>query len=150
MHQNIARALVSTSHIGAVLISEREPDNREDPFPVATKTSDTIVGHVPRTVSCIFDTFLCHGGSIICTIIGNRRYSLDLPNGGVELPCIYAFTSEDKPRCLLQKARKRLEEEGKQVDNDVRIEKEVAVTNKPTATDSTTLGYSGNYNDLRI
>jgi len=55
----------------------------------------------------------------------------------IELPCIYAFTSKDKR--LLQKARKRLEEEGKQVDNDVWIEKEVAVTNKPTVTDSTTL-----------
>jgi len=65
--------------MGASLSCEREPYNHEDLYAVATKICDTIVGHVPCTASCIFDTFLCHGGSIICTITGDRRSSLDLP-----------------------------------------------------------------------
>ena len=120
----------------------KEPDYCKDPFAIATKISNTIVGHVPRTVSCIFDTFLCHGGSIIYTIAGDRRYSSNLSNDGLELPCTDAFISVDKR--LLQKARKFLEE-GKQVDDDIRVENEVAAkSSKSTAavfavTDSTTI-----------
>ena len=78
-------------------------------YAVATKTtSGIVVGHVPFSLSCIFATFLCHGGSINCTINGSRQYSSDLPQGGLELPCTYAFVSDNQR--LLQKARKRLEE----------------------------------------
>jgi len=51
-----------------------------------------------------------------------------LPKGGLELPCTYAFIGVDKR--LLQKARKPLDEEGKQVDNDVRVEDELATESK--------------------
>ena len=80
-------------------------------------------------MSFIFDTFLCHGGSISCSISGNRRHSSSLPNGGLELPCNYAFRSADKH--LVQKARKHLEEE--LVDKEVRIKNKVTDGNKPTA-----------------
>ena len=44
----------------------------------------------------------------------------------------YAFIGVDKH--LLQKARKRLDEEGKQADNDVRVEDELATeSSKSTA-----------------
>jgi len=42
---------------------------------------------------------------------------MDLPNCGLELPCTYTFVGVNKH--LLQKARNCLEEEGKEVDNDV-------------------------------
>ena len=94
---------VWTSYVGEVLSCAKEPANPEDPYAVATKTtSGTVVGHVPRSLSCIFVTFLCHGGSISCTITGSRRYSSDLPQGGLELPCTYAFVSDNQH--LLQKA----------------------------------------------
>jgi len=66
-----------------------------------------------------------------------------LPKGGLELPCSYTFIGVDKH--LLQKARKHLDEEGKQVENDVRVEDELATkSSKSTAavlavTDSITL-----------
>ena len=50
---------------------------------------------------------------IIIIINGSRQYSSDLPQGGLELPCTYAFVSDNQR--LLQKARKRLEEEGTRV-----------------------------------
>ena len=107
---------VWTSYVGKVLSCAKEPRNPEDPYAVATKTtSGTVVGHVPCSLSCIFVTFLCHGRSISCTITGSRRYSSDLPQGGLELPCTYAFVSDNQR--LLQKARKRLEEEGTRVAN---------------------------------
>ena len=74
---------VWTSFIGEILSCEREVRNHEDPYAVATKRTSSVVRHVPRCVSCIFSTFLCHGGSISCTITGSRRYSSDLPQGGL-------------------------------------------------------------------
>jgi len=100
---------------------EREPRNREDPYTVATKiASGTIVGHVPRSMSCVYATFLCHSSSNSCTITGSRRHNQICPQGGLELPCTNAFACED--RRLLQKAKKCLEEDGEQVDKDVRFE----------------------------
>ena len=43
---------------------------------------------------------------------GPRRYSRDLPQGGLELPCIYRFSG---PNDLTQKAQKVLEGEGNAV-----------------------------------
>ena len=56
MYQN-----VWTMSVGEVLRCVKEPRNREDPYAVATKTSTSgmVVGHVPRSVSCIFSTILC-------------------------------------------------------------------------------------------
>ena len=35
--------------------------------------------------------FLCKGGSILCRITGSRRYSRDLMQGGLEVPCTLVF-----------------------------------------------------------
>ena len=43
---------------------------------------ETIVGHLPqRYLECAL--FLRRGGTIHCVITGGRRYSRDLPRGGV-------------------------------------------------------------------
>ena len=55
-----------------LLNCESGSDNCEDEYIVATKTANTIFGHVPCTVSCIFNAFLCYCGFIICIISGNR------------------------------------------------------------------------------
>ena len=50
------------------------------------------MGHVPRTISTVCSLFLRRGGgSIECQINGNRRYSRDLPQGGLEIPCVLTF-----------------------------------------------------------
>ena len=51
----------------------------------------TLVGHVPRTISTLCSMFLLRGGRIEYEVIGARRYSRDLPQGGLELPCILTF-----------------------------------------------------------
>ena len=42
-------------------------------------------------------------GNIKCTITGSRRYSIDLPQGGLELPCLYTFSGNAKVVSKLKK-----------------------------------------------
>ena len=69
------------------LSCHREPSNMEDPFAVAVINNDMIVGHVPRKISAMCSMFLRKGGVILCTVTGTRRYSSDLAQGGMEVPC---------------------------------------------------------------
>ena len=50
--------------------------------------------------------FLRREGTIICEVTGTRRYSVDLPQGGLEIPCKLFFTAEalevDKLHMLLK------------------------------------------------
>ena len=76
------------------LSCSREPGNIHDPYTVAVKTgSNVIVGHVPRTISTLCSIFILQGGIITCQITGGRRYSHDLPQGGLELPCHLTFSA---------------------------------------------------------
>lgn len=55
------------------------------------------VGHVPRRISSVCSLFLRKSGArIVCKITGNRHYSKDLPQGGLELPCIYIFSGNSE------------------------------------------------------
>ena len=51
-----------------------------------------IVGHIPCIISCVCTLFSGCGGAIQCTVTGPRKYSYDLLQGGLELPCTYRFT----------------------------------------------------------
>ena len=53
----------------------------------------SIVGHVPREISLIWSSFIQQDGAIRFLITESRRYSSDLPQGGLELPCILVFTT---------------------------------------------------------
>ena len=78
-----------------VLECKCEPGNSSDPYAVAVLKeitgADTVVGHVPRTISSIF---LRQGGSITSQVNGHRRYSSDLPQGGLEIPCVLTFSAK--------------------------------------------------------
>ena len=50
-----------------------------------------IVGHVPRTISYLCYFFLGRKGTITCHVSGERQYSWDLPQGGLEVPCTLNF-----------------------------------------------------------
>ena len=110
-----------TAVIGEVLSCRREPGNASDPFAVAVMKEREIVGHVPRYYSCICNLLLRKGGSLSCSITGNRRYSSDLPQGGLELPCSYRFSGSRK---LIEKIKFRL------------IELDVAVTDTASSCDT--------------
>ena len=57
----------------------------DDPYPVAVQKDGLTVGHVLRTIFCIYSVFVRRGGSIVCTITGKRKHSCDLPQGGLVL-----------------------------------------------------------------
>ena len=40
--------------------------------------------------------FIRRGGTIECIVTGTRRYSSDLPQGGLEIPCRLLFSGEKK------------------------------------------------------
>ena len=52
---------------------------------VAIYLNGNVVGHLPKNSMA-----LQHGGTISYIVTGQRKYS-DVPNKGLELPCIYTF-----------------------------------------------------------
>ena len=82
------------------LLTEREVGNPHDTHAVAIKKHIsgvlTTVGHVPRTISKVSSVFIRRGGTIQGTVNGHRRYSADLEQGGLEIPCILTYTIEDE------------------------------------------------------
>ena len=55
------------------------------------KPGTGIVGHVKREISAPCNVFLLGGGVITCIITGNHQYSLDHPQGGLDVPCQLVF-----------------------------------------------------------
>jgi len=76
----------------------REVGNIHDPLAVAIRKDDSVVGHVPRAISAVCLSFICCGGLILCRVSESRCYSADLPQGGLEVPCVLTFqTSNGRP-----------------------------------------------------
>ena len=90
---------------GECLRCSRERSNRADPFAVAVAKGEDTVGHVPRRFSCATNFFIQSGGVVMCEISGDRRYSRDLPQGGMEIPCVYTFSGAPD---LIDKTKQRL------------------------------------------
>ena len=65
------------------------------------------VCHLPKKIS-VCSLFLRRGGLIWCTVSGSRRYSSDLEQDGLEIPCtiIFDIGSNDKLSDLEKKAEK--------------------------------------------
>ena len=86
-----------TPFVGETLVCEQESGNPNDPYAVAIKKGSEVVGHVPRKSSAACSLFLLLGGTICCEITDNqRRYSSDLPQGGMEVPCKFIFQGDTK------------------------------------------------------
>ena len=71
---------------GEELKTERETGNPHDLLAAVTKLlreERRTVGHLPRRVSPLCSAFLRRGRTIKCTVNGHRKYSKDLPQGGV-------------------------------------------------------------------
>ena len=77
------------------LTCECEVGNSHHPLAIAIKKlidgSNMIIGHMPRRISPLCSVFIRRGGSIMGVVDGPRRYSSDLPQGGLELPCKLLF-----------------------------------------------------------
>ena len=74
------------------LTCRRETTNESDRYAVAVLKDGNVKGHLPRKVSRICSLFLRRGGIISCEVTGTRRYSADLLQGGLEIPCKLLFT----------------------------------------------------------
>ena len=87
---------------GEELPCYRELGNSHDPYAVAVKNffagEQKVVGHVPRRISAICSLFIRRGGDIRCQVTGDRRYSSDLLQGGLEIPAVLFFTAAKKMR----------------------------------------------------
>ena len=89
--------------IGEEIQCERELHNGSDRYAVAVKKDGTIIGHLPRKISRACLLFSRRGNTITCRVTGHRRYSADLTQGGLEVPCILRFEGEEKEIAKLKK-----------------------------------------------
>ena len=86
-----------TATVGEELQCEKErPRNPRDLYAVVVKKDDIIVGHLPRKISKICSLFLMRGGTLFCVVTGSRRYSADLPQGGLEVPSKLVFSGKHR------------------------------------------------------
>ena len=114
------------AEVGAKL--NTAPDTRpavlvEDKYAIAVKHDEQTVGHVPKFLSKLTFFFLKHGGKVIIKVNGPKRYSVDLKQGGMEVPAEFCFCNEKlffqmKEKTLVeiekfQEKRKQMEEEKK-------------------------------------
>ena len=72
-----------------MLACQRETGITHDPFAVKVMKCGSIVGHLPKKISSTCSAFLRHRpGVIVCRITDPyKRYSKDLEQGGLEIPC---------------------------------------------------------------
>ena len=97
---------VWAASLGEELPCQREDGNHYDPYAVGVVKDGTIVGHLPRKISCVCSLYLRRSGTILCRVSGSRRYSGDLVQGGLEIPCILTFEGDAK---LTSKSKKVIE-----------------------------------------
>ena len=117
-----------TPFIGETLLCSRETSNLHDPFAVKVLKTDEIVGHFPKRISSVCSIFLRKGGSITCTVNGERRYSRDLTQGGLEIPCLLLF--EINNDSLISKIKKMLDQCQKQEEEMEVPAKRIKLENK--------------------
>ena len=94
-HQSQWNAEVG-AELGAV------PDTRttafvKDKYAIAVKNGEQTVGHIAMFLSKLTFFFLRYDGKVSIKVNGPRRYSVDLIQGGLELPAEFTFqTSNEK------------------------------------------------------
>ena len=94
---------VWTPTVGEQLTCQREIGNNKDRYAVVILRNRTTVGHVPRKISAACALFLQRKGSIHCVVTGGRCYSRDLPQGGLEVPCVLQFKGQPEDVLKLKK-----------------------------------------------
>ena len=77
------------AEIGSILTSE--PEVRpgalvEDKYSIAVLDNGQTIGHVPKFLSQLVFFFLKYEGTLSIKVTGERRFSFDLPQGGMEIP----------------------------------------------------------------
>ena len=91
----------------------REDGNDKDRYAVAVLRHGRVVGHIPRRISAACSLFIERNGRIHCRITGTRQYSADLPQGGLEIPCVLTFEGDKKE---VTKVRKLINKQVEAID----------------------------------
>ena len=62
------------------------PGNPKDRCTVTVcKVGDERVGYLPKNISNMCSIFIQYSEIIYCTVLGGRQYSMDVPQGGMEI-----------------------------------------------------------------
>ena len=77
------------------LVCRPERSNAHDRYAVAVMKNDLVVGHLPSKFSRLYSLFI-RRGIILCRVAGRRRYSRNLPQGGLEIPCVLLLKGSPK------------------------------------------------------
>ena len=88
--------------IGDTFQVEVEETNVHDRFACAVIVNSQIVGHVPRELSRIVFYFIKNNGIVRGSVTGRRTRST-VHMKGLEIPCVYEFTAEQKKINTLKK-----------------------------------------------
>ena len=89
-----------TTQDGEVLQCKRERSHLSGPFTVAVVRNRTIVVHMPKKRSALCSVFL-RSESIECQVMGNKKFSCDIPQGGLEIyTSIYFMENQSRSRKL--------------------------------------------------
>ena len=94
--------------VGELLTCSREPTNANDSYAVAVIKDGTTIGHIPWRICKVCSVFLRMGGLISCKVTGLKRFSHDLPQGGLEIPCTYLFSAKQDEIAKLKKWLKKI------------------------------------------
>ena len=65
-----------------------------DRYTIKVLKNDEIVGHLSKKISMLC-LFIRRGGLIKSEVTGSRRYSQDLVQGGLEIPCDLVFEGRE-------------------------------------------------------
>ena len=105
-----------------------------DRYAVAVYKDTQVVGHVARKISTVCYLFLRKGGAIFCVVTDTRRYSYDLPQGGMEIPCLLKFRGNSN---ILQKIKQLLQrDEDEDINAEVSLKEPPAKIFKPSESSS--------------
>ena len=77
-------------HLPTAVECQRECGNAADTNAISVIREGTVIGHLPRKTSRMCTLFIRRGGVIHCRVTG-RRYSSNLTQGGLEIPCFLSF-----------------------------------------------------------
>jgi len=94
-----------TPTIGERLPCETEDRNPMDPYAVAIKKRMVVIGHVLCKISAACFLFIQRGGALDYIIMdSHHQYSSDLPQGGLQIPCMLEFKCDSTE--LMSKIKK--------------------------------------------
>ena len=75
--------------IGEALTCEGEPGNAANRYAVAVKKDSSIVGYLPRKLTRVCSLFLHRGGTIGCTVTGQRKIQLICHKEGMKFHVLW-------------------------------------------------------------